>query len=302
MLGLLTPGVYCALLVVNGAGCPRHRTAGAGMEVHVVTDLISRKRFLRPLLALSLFLAWGAIQSTQADAGPPAQSAELSIRIDGPGGPRCSTQPGDSTLCRVPVGEQFEVGVNLDDFMLQDFDMDTLAGYVGIEPELGWSSGLTLKPRPALDYVTWPDCGIAGTLAEPGYALLACVTGIGQPSSQYLGRIAEVELTCAPSVSTGHSATMLHAGAPGSAFDIFDENATGVGDDDPPEVLTIDCLFIWDVNGDAVVSGGDIGIVVSQYGQMVPPAPAVVDLDGGGVVAAGDIGQVVSHYGEMAPP
>ena len=68
------------------------------------------------------------------------------------------------------------------------------------------------------------------------------------------------------------------------------------------EVLTIDCAFIWDTNGDTWVSVGDIGNVRMRFGQTVPPAPSLADMDWDGMISIGDIGQVVAHFGEQAPP
>jgi hypothetical protein len=36
--------------------------------------------------------------------------------------------------------------------------------------------------------------------------------------------------------------------------------------------------------------------------MAVPPALVEVDIDGDGVISAGDIEQAVAHYGETAPP
>jgi hypothetical protein len=65
-------------------------------------------------------------------------------------------------------------------------------------------------------------------------------------------------------------------------------------------VLTINCIFPWDVNVDSHVSGGDIAAVVMAFGQM-PPVDPNTDVNGDGSVSGGDIAAVVQHFGQSAP-
>jgi hypothetical protein len=121
--------------------------------------------------------------------------------------------------------------------------------------------------------------------------------------SSYTGVVMESDYTC-PTGSTQTQTVRLVHGAPGDSHllsetvaAVLDQNQNAVA-----EVLSVYCgPFIWDVNGDGLVSAGDIGAVVSEFGETVPPAPPEVDFDGDGVVASSDIGQVVSHFGEQAP-
>jgi hypothetical protein len=60
-----------------------------------------------------------------------------------------------------------------------------------------------------------------------------------------------------------------------------------------PTLQLLDC----DLNGDAVCSGGDLGIVVSAFGSVSETG----DLSGDSVVSGTDIGLAVSDYGLRDP-
>ena len=52
-----------------------------------------------------------------------------------------------------------------------------------------------------------------------------------------------------------------------------------------------------DLNGDCAVNGGDLGILVSLWGE----AGGIGDLDGDGIVGGGDIGVMLSYFGTSCP-
>ena len=49
-----------------------------------------------------------------------------------------------------------------------------------------------------------------------------------------------------------------------------------------------------DLNGDGVVDGGDIGLLLAAWG---PAAGSPADLDGNGVVSGGDLGLILAAWG-----
>ena len=52
-----------------------------------------------------------------------------------------------------------------------------------------------------------------------------------------------------------------------------------------------------DLNGDCVVNGGDLGILVALWGEP----GGIGDLDGDGTVGGGDLGVFLSYFGSTCP-
>jgi uncharacterized repeat protein (TIGR01451 family) len=78
-----------------------------------------------------------------------------------------------------------------------------------------------------------------------------------------------------------------------------DEPSDPIANNSDSESTLIKACF--DVNGDNVVSAGDIGLVVDGYGLSSgdPSYSALLDIDDKGVISASDIAFVVSQYGRV---
>jgi hypothetical protein len=187
-------------------------------------------------------------------------------------------------------------------------DGDGAVGYFGVQLRLLNSAGLVRNDRPAqtewgpASSPFWPACSFRAESVASAMDYLGGCTVTSTTESTHTGLLMEVDYTCT-GVSSTQRVMLLH-GAPRDSHvlsetvaSVIDQNDSGVA-----EVLTIYCgEFIWDVTGDGSVSAGDIGFVVSFYGQTVPPASPQADIDGDAVIAASDIAQVVAHFGEVPP-
>ncbi|MEX1252939.1 MAG: hypothetical protein WEE64_01230 [Dehalococcoidia bacterium] len=219
----------------------------------------------------------------------------------------CDTDPATpvGSMCRVALGKMFTVEGHIKKLAgLIDDDGDTVAGYNGVQIRLLTSAALTLNNRPQTTEMGpfagrfWPDCEIAAESKGAMDYLIGCGLGIGVFGSTYTGKFVEVDYTC----SAIGVETVTAPNGPSPDGHITNENNQAVPDLGPAEALTIDCAFVWDVNGDGWVSIGDVGEVRQRFGQTVPPALPAADIDWDGTVSIGDIGQVVSHFGQQAPP
>lgn len=255
---------------------------------------------------LTLLFGGVVVKHSEAAGGTPSPDLSIEIDVDGDTMPDCSTQtspPADS--CIVPPGSQFTIRANVNSLAgLPDSDSDTAAGYLAVAIKLEYSSGLTRINRPAAGEIQgiWPDCTFDGEAEGPGNYLIGCAIGIAANESTYIGRVAEIDFACTTGKSSGNTISLVH-GDP-DRTELVNENlepALDLNDKGVNEVLTIDCIFPWDVNGDGAVSVADIVAVVMAFGQTVPPASAAVDVNGDGVISVGDIAQVVQHFGQMAP-
>jgi hypothetical protein len=244
--------------------------------------------------------------------GEGGASPDYSIGIDrsGDGVPECSTHvspPVDS--CRVGLGELFTAQVTLHSIAgLPDLDGDTVAGYTILDMRVRWSvPGMELENRPGSGEVVAPFCGIRPKSkdgidgAGPDDNLrVACIDVFGSEEETFLGTAFEFDLRC-PNLGTS-SVVLPHDYGDAHVHDEISTTVLDLNDGGVPEVLTIDCAFIWDVDQNGVVTAGDIGHVVGAFGEESPFGGREVDMNGDGVVTATDIARAVSHYGEAAPP
>ncbi|MGB2694131.1 MAG: dockerin type I domain-containing protein [Dehalococcoidia bacterium] len=255
---------------------------------------------------LTLLVGGVVVKHSEAAGGTPSPDLSIGIDVDGDTVPDCNTQtspPADS--CIVPPGAQFTIRANVNSLAgMPDGDSDTTAGYLAVAIKLEYSSGLTRINRPAASEIQgiWPGCTFDAEADGPGSYLIACVLGLGANESTYLGRVAEIDFACTTGETSGNTISLVHGDPEGSELEnenlerALDQNDKGVD-----EVLTIDCSFPWDINGDGVVSVADIVAVVMAFGQTVPPASADVDVNADGVISVADVVGVVQHFGQMAP-
>jgi hypothetical protein len=95
--------------------------------------------------------------------------------------------------------------------------------------------------------------------------------------------------------------TALQLGADAARFEdgrfkgyAWGENIGWINLDDADAfVAVIDCPA--DLDGDGVVSAGDLAALISRWGQTNPSVPA--DLDGDGVIGAGDLAALIAAWG-----
>jgi hypothetical protein len=193
----------------------------------------------------------------------------------------------------------FTAQISLDKIAgLVDADGDTKAGWNYVQARILDTANLTFNPRPGPAEIVNCDPGLRGDASGDGDSYLVCNIASGENERLDTGLMFELDYTC--NAAGAGALTMVHGSGIDSA--LGDENFVAHPDDDGTEVLTIECALIWDVNGDGVVSGGDIAWVVSLFGQTVPPASIVYDVNSDGVMSGGDIAEVVGHFGEMALP
>lgn len=62
-------------------------------------------------------------------------------------------------------------------------------------------------------------------------------------------------------------------------------------------VICDDASLQGDLNGDCAVNGGDLGILISLWGEE----GGIGDLDGSGIVGGGDLGVMLAQFGESCP-
>jgi hypothetical protein len=261
------------------------------------------------VVLLTLFLCWG-VAGSSAQAAVPSPDLSISIDTNGDTVPDCTTQqtpPAGS--CSLAPGQRFTVRARLNSLTgLPNPDADGAAGYFGAQIRLLNSAGLTRNDRPVqtewgpASSPFWPACSFRAESSSSLTDYLGGCTVSGTVESTYTGLLMEVDYTC-PAADSVQRVTLAH-GAPRDSH-VLAETVAGIVDQNQggaPEALTIYCgAFVWDVTGDGLVSAGDIGYVVSLYGQLVPPAPTEADFDADDVITAGDIAQVVGHFGETAP-
>jgi hypothetical protein len=260
--------------------------------------------------ALVALLGSGGVGAGPAQAAVPSPNLSISIDTNGDTVPDCTTQQSPPAgSCSLTAGQRFTVRVRLSSLAgLPNPDGDGAVGYFGVQLRLLNSAGLVRNDRPAMDEwgppssPFWPACSFRAESVASSTDYLGGCTVSSTNESTYTGLLMEVDYTCTSGSST-QRVTLVH-GAPRDSHVLSETVAPVVDQNDngAAEVLTIYCGdFVWDVTGDGLVSAGDIGFVVSLYGQTVPPAAPQADIDDDGVIAASDIGQVVAHYGETAP-
>jgi hypothetical protein len=229
--------------------------------------------------------------------------AGMSIAIDGL--TDCSTSPGNSVKCRVVVGDTFTVVVSIDELIsVPDIDGDTVAGYSAFYSSI-YFSGVERSNRPGDQELGpssgryWPGCIFAVDKKFSNRALTACALGVAGDESTYTGRVSEVDFTCTPTSSSGHTLTLVHS-APLDTF-LLDEagNPIYTNSDGPYETLSVNCVYPWDSNGDGFVTIADIFLEVLHFGET-PPSDAAFDVNGDGTVSVADIAAVIAHFGQPA--
>ncbi|MEX1252970.1 MAG: hypothetical protein WEE64_01385 [Dehalococcoidia bacterium] len=272
--------------------------------------MLSRRTGLswRPaILALvAALLASAGAGVDLAQAAVPSPDLSISIDANGDTVPDCTTQQSPPAgSCSLTQGQQFTVRARLTSLAgLPNPDGDAATGYFGVQVRLLNSAGLVRNDRAAMNEwgpaasPFWPACSFrAESIASSTDYLGGCTVG-STTESMYMGLLMEVDYTCTGSSST-QRVTLVH-GAPLDSHVLGETVAPAIDQNDNAvaEVLTVYCgAFLWDVDGDGVVSVSDIGFVVVRFGGSSPEA----DFDGDGIVSIGDIGQVVAHFGEQAP-
>jgi hypothetical protein len=243
-----------------------------------------------------------AVLAAMGGAARPATAAGPAPELSMAGKNRnCDTDPGTTKpdTCRIATGSMFTVQISLDKLAgLTDADGDTKAGWTWVQAHMLNTANLTLNDRPSTTEAVNCSPGTASEAGGDGDYGVTCGLQSGQNERLDTGLMLEIDYTC--NASGAGALTMIHDG--GLDSHVGNENFAGIPDDDGTEVLTIECAYLWDVNGDGVVAAGDIAVVVSLFGQTVPPASIVYDVNSDGVMSAADIAEVVGHYGEMAPP
>jgi hypothetical protein len=66
--------------------------------------------------------------------------------------------------------------------------------------------------------------------------------------------------------------------------------------------LTLNVVLEGDTSGDAFVGQADLDIVLSSWGQHVPPGDRRADLNGDNFIGQADLDAVLSHWGQSAMP
>jgi hypothetical protein len=249
------------------------------------------------VIVIAVLAALGGAAGTATAAG---STPELSMT----GKDRnCDTDPATTKpdTCRIATGSMFTAQISLDKLAgLVDPDGDTKAGWHHVQARVLDTANLTLNDLDGGNPSEAVNCqpGFPSQYGGDGAFGVTCNLQSGENERTDTGVMFEIHYTC--NAAGAGALTMVHG--PGLDSQLGDENVVARLDDDGLEVLTIDCAFIWDVNGDGVVSAGDIAVVVSLFGQSVPPASIVYDVNSDGVMSAADIAEIVGHYGEMAPP
>jgi hypothetical protein len=254
-----------------------------------------KDRLLGLVIAIAVLTALGSAAGTATAAGP---APELSMAGKNR---NCDTDPGTTKpdTCRVATGSMFTAQISLDKLAgLVDADGDTKAGWTWVQVHMLDTANLTLNDGLPYDEAVNCSPGTTSRAGGDGDFGLTCGLQSGQNERLDTGLMFEIDYTC--NASGAGAVTMIHDG--GLDSHVGNENFAGIPDDDGLEVLTIECAYLWDVNGDGVVSAGDIAWVVGLFGQTVPPASIVYDVNSDGVMSAADIAEVVGHYGEMTPP
>ena len=194
---------------------------------------------LAALVLAVVALTWGHESTPHVEA---QGTVGLSIAVDGAG---CDTKGVNPTRCKVAASSQFTVIVSINDVSLVDADMDTKAGYLGMQARLTYSAGLTLKQRAGTSEVVWPDCGFAYEEQLAQEYMAGCATNIGANESVFTGQVVAVDFTC--STLGSETVSMVHGvpdvGNPVGDTHILDELAGEVAEAGS-ESLTIHCISV----------------------------------------------------------
>ena len=193
---------------------------------------------------LALILAAGAL-TWGPESAPHVEAQEVvdfSIAVEGAG---CDTKGVNPTRCKVAASSQFTVIFSINDVSLVDADMDTKAGYLGMQARLTFSAGLTLKQRAGTSEVVWPDCGFAYEEQLAQEYMAGCATNIGANESAFTGQVVAVDFTC--SALGNETVSMVHGvpdvGNPVGDTHILNELAGEVAEAGS-ESLTIHCVSV----------------------------------------------------------
>ncbi len=188
---------------------------------------------LAALVLAVVALTWGHVSVPHIDS---QETVDLSIAVDGAG---CDTKGVNPTRCKVATNSPFTVMVSINDVSLVDVDMDTKAGYLGMQVRLTYSAGLTLKQRAGTSEVVWPDCGLAYEEELAQEYMAGCATNIGANESVFTGQVVAVDLTCS---TQGSETVSMVPGAPGNTHildELFGELAEAGS-----ESLTVHCVSV----------------------------------------------------------
>ncbi len=170
------------------------------------------------------------------------ETVDLSIAVDGAG---CDTKGVNPTRCKVAASSLFTVIVSINDVSLVDADMDTKAGYLGMQARLNYSAGLTLKQRAGTSEVVWPDCGFAYEEQLAQEYMAGCATNIGANESVFTGQVVAVDFTC--STLGSETVSMVH-GVPDVGNTVGDthilDELAGELAEAGSESLTIHCVSV----------------------------------------------------------
>ena len=185
--------------------------------------------------------------STATLAPTPAGDASMSLDVEGGS---CDL-PSKPTVCSVPVGTAFDVGVVVNERPPE--------GYIGLQA-LVLLDGLIYKPAPVPDEIVWPDATVevrALGFPDPELSISygAATKFIApRPVSTYTGRVVEFTLTCPPILGTHVLILEPFSDSPqGTSFQL----PRAVGDPQlsvsaGPDSISIDCVEAPPVGGVAL--------------------------------------------------
>ncbi len=171
----------------------------------------------------------GCPTPTETPTPPPQTGLDFSIGIDADGDTEddCATDAGGQTKCSVLADGAFTVNVYLRSLPVN------VTGYEAFDIRLGYAGVVSREiagPRP------WPDCAFPAVFFGPDIVAFGCVTGIGAPSSTYVGLIGTAEFTC----SEPGTVTMVHG--PSDTHLLAPLNYTFNEGEGVTETLAVNCV------------------------------------------------------------
>ncbi len=236
---------------------------------------------LAALVLAVVALTWGHESTPHVEA---QGTVDFSIAVDGAG---CDTKGVNPTRCKVAASSQFAIIVSINDLSLVDADMDTKAGYLGMQVHLTFSAGLTLKQRAGTSEVLWPDCAFSYEEELAQEYMAGCATNIGANESVFIGQVVAVDFTC--STLGSETVSMVHGvpdiGNPVGDTHILDELAGELAEAGS-ESLTIHCVSVGgitelpEVAGTPLEPGGTAGIGLGLLAGMAAVIAGTLALSG----------------------
>ena len=237
----------------------------------------------------ALILAVGVLTFSMGHESAPHVEAQetvgLSIAVDGAG---CDTKGVNPTRCKVAASSLFTVIVSINDVSLVDADMDTKAGYLGMQARLTYSAGLTLKQRAGTSEIVWPDCEFAYEEQLAQEYMAGCATNIGANESVFTGQVVAVDFTC--STLGSETVSMVHGvpdvGNPVGDTHILDELAGELAEAGS-ESLTIHCVSVGGIAELPEVAGTPLEEPGSPGGNAGMLAGVIAAVAGGTIALGG---------------